>query len=386
MNSNKYLDKACLVCKKKYLRIVHGFSFIPRVTSDCRPFISGGELVVCDYCSLVQKLPSEGWLTEISNIYREYSAYSLAGGEEQLVLDSTSGVLKKRSEIILCNLSKKCNISQKANVGCGHGVTLQEMANKFQDWKLHGYELGCENLDRLRLIDGFCDLYTGSITTINNSFELITMIHSLEHFISPLEILKQLRALLTPDGILFIQVCNVNENPFDLLIADHLTHFSPISLLAALNIAGYSVLESSTNWVNKEISIVAIQNSSNLDSYYLQLNAANQFFEISNSVDWLGRLVSEAKIHADSTKNFGIFGTSIAATWLATALEGRVKFFVDEDPNRIGRNHMGLPVKHPTDVDIGATVYLALAASLCGLIHEKLNHLPIHLVVPSDII
>jgi SAM-dependent methyltransferase len=388
MNNKKFLREPCLVCKKYVLQDVKGYEEMPRITSDCRPFTLGGKLAVCNCCSLVQKLPSTEWLTEINDIYHEYSAYSVAGGEEQLVLDSTAGILLKRSEVILKRLKQKIDFPKNTDlldVGCGHGVTLREIARMFPDWALYGYELGSGKLDQLCLIDGFSNLYTGKISEINKLFDLITMIHSLEHFINPLETLKQLGKLLRPDGILFIEVCNTGENPFDLVIADHLTHFTPESLSVVLNIAGFKILECSTDWVKKEISVIAIQNNSTSFFDVSKLNSRNNFFEINYSVQWLNKIITEVKIHAATAKIFGLFGTSIAATWLATILKDSVHFFVDEDPHRIGKNYMGLPVIHPADVDVDATVFLGVAPVLSKLIMNRLGHLPFRLVTPTEL-
>jgi hypothetical protein len=72
----------------------------------------------------------------------------------------------------------------------------------------------------------------------------------------------------------------------------------------------------------------------------------------------------------------GIFGTSISATWLAAALEDRVGFFVDEDLNRIGNDHLGRPIfsieQAPPDLPILMPIRrdIALAVkSRLGSIH-----------------
>ena len=54
---------------------------------------------------------------------------------------------------------------------------------------------------------------------------------------------------------------------------------------------------------------------------------------------------------------FGIFGTSVAATWLASGLGDAVKFLVDEDPVRDGRLHLGRPIPRPEQVPPTAVMY-----------------------------
>jgi len=52
-------------------------------------------------------------------------------------------------------------------------------------------------------------------------------------------------------------------------------------------------------------------------------------------------------------REFGIFGTSVAAMWLFGQLGDAVSFFVDEDTSRQGTELYGKPVFHPKDVRQG---------------------------------
>jgi hypothetical protein len=50
------------------------------------------------------------------------------------------------------------------------------------------------------------------------------------------------------------------------------------------------------------------------------------------------------------SRPFGIFGTSIAGTWLYGELGDRTSFFVDEDPARAGKAHLGVRIIAPPNV------------------------------------
>ena len=54
----------------------------------------------------------------------------------------------------------------------------------------------------------------------------MTMIHVLEHIESPFEFLEKLKTHINYDGHLIIAVPDYITNPFDLIIADHASHFS----------------------------------------------------------------------------------------------------------------------------------------------------------------
>jgi hypothetical protein len=140
LDPKNYSGKLCLICGGTRLEYVQGFEALPRITSDCRPFDTGGKLAVCLDCSLVQKIPDPKWLAEIDVIYRGYSAYSVGGGEEQLVMDPHTGRPRKRSEVLIRELYHLDVLSDRIralDIGCGHGVTLREMAKVFPRIRRH---------------------------------------------------------------------------------------------------------------------------------------------------------------------------------------------------------------------------------------------------------
>jgi len=369
----------CLICGEAGVKFIEEFGILPRITSDCRPYKAGGKLGVCKNCSAVQKIPDEIWFGEISQIYKDYSAYEVGDGSEQLVVDEKTGNPRRRSEIIserieLLNILP--DVAMALDVGCGHGVTLDALSNKFPNWRLFGHELDSSKEQHLLKIRNFTKLFTCELLSIEGEFNFISMIHSLEHFSNPFETLCAIKNRLNQKGVLFIEVCNVEENPFDILVADHLTHFSPQSLGVLLERAGYRVLRIENNWVKKELSAIAIQES-RLDNQFLENStySENAYKKVHEDISWLHRLVKNAENISKNSDNFGIFGTSIAGTWLASVLKDRVKFFVDEDLSRIGKDYMGLPILSPQSVPAGSDVFLALAPILTGIIKEKLSYL-----------
>lgn len=367
---------ACIICKHNNLEFIFDFSKFSRLTSDCKPFEKGGKLAVCLNCGLVQKIPDQKWLTEINQIYSEYSAYSIADGSEQLVVDARTGLLSKRSDVIASNLYEKCDFSDEGmvlDVGCGHGVTLAAFQKILPNWKLYGYELDDSKVDHLNKIKNFQGLLTENLSDIKTKFNLVTMVHSLEHFVNPLETLIALKNLLKPAGRLFIQVCNVEENPFDILIADHLTHFSPDSLSFAANAGGYEVELICSNWVKKEIS--AVLRLKTLAPKLLKNDqlGKDSFLSLHKKNIWLSRLVEKAGLGVAGGNSYGIFGTSIAATWIALELGGKIDFFVDEDPNRIGKIYLEKVILSPASIPKNSVVFLAMAPVVARHIAVRLR-------------
>jgi hypothetical protein len=376
---------SCLVCESAALSKVEEFAALPRITSDCRPFPAGGELFVCCDCGTVQKQPSAAWIDEIGDIYANYASYYQSGGDEQIVFDRESRRPRRRSDVLMEKLAA-ANIlpvqGSALDVGCGNGVTLTSMSHVFPQWRLSGYELGDGTLPKLSTIPRFERLYTASLSSIEQKFDLVTMIHSLEHFPSPKEVLDRLRNIVG-NGFLFIEVCNVDQNPFDIIVADHLIHFSQSSLCRLLRRVGFSFARVATDWVPKEISLLARRALTTTDFAESSRSSGSDVLkDITAYVKWLQDLTTLAHQLAMSGKPIGIFGTSIAATWLGSQLEGLISFFVDEDESRVGRTHLGRPIVRPADVPSDSVVYLALAPTVAELIARKLSSLDFEMVFP----
>jgi hypothetical protein len=385
LSSRESGSPLCLVCDRPDLSRVAGFDDLPRITSDCRAFPAGGELFVCMGCATVQKRPSAIWIREIGEIYSQYASYYQSGGDEQIVFDAVSGRPRRRSDVLMDRLFASTKLPAKGaalDVGCGNGATLTSMSAVFPAWNLNGYELEGSSRPQLGRIARFEKLYTKSLSAIDREFDLVTMIHSLEHFPSPRGALEDVRNLVG-DGYLFIQVCDVEQNPFDILVADHLIHFSQSSLCRLLRAAVISPTSSTTGWVPKEISLLARRRMADGEPYDVAGPSERDVWRrTSGYVEWLRAVMALARDLVGTGKQLGIFGTSIAATWLGSQLEGSVAFFVDEDESRIGKTHMGRPILRPADVPEDSIVYLALAPSVADLIARRLAALQIDFFLP----
>jgi SAM-dependent methyltransferase len=375
-------EQACRICCSADLKCIEAFGSMPRVTSDCVPFKRGGKLAVCVRCGTAQALADEQWFAEIAEIYGKYDIYNQSRGVEQHVFDPVGGSLRPRSEVILERLSEGSNIplcGKVLDVGCGTGGTLRAFAGHGK-WTSYALELDDRNLASLEAIRGFRTLYNCTPAQVPEQFDIITLIHSLEHFPDPYSTLVDLLGKLHHEGSLFIEVPNAADNPFDYMVADHRVHFTKETLTYLVQRSGFSVQLVATDWVSKEISLVAVRSSGT--ELRVDLPTRNSHLDVIEQVDWLKDFIDCARKAAAGPAPFGLFGTAIAATWLWPAVSERVQFFVEEDPNRIGRTHMGRPILSPAQAPSGAVVFLALVPSIASSIRERLKYLPIDFRTP----
>jgi hypothetical protein len=136
--------------------------------------------------------------------------------------------------------------------------------------------------------------------------------------------------------------------------------------------AGFTVDCLATAWVAKELSLTAQPGSLEAREYHPDehLTTVDQ---VRTQVDWLRRLVDASREASVAAASFGLFGTSIAATWLCGVLGDVVSFFVEEDANRVGRAYLGRPVLSPASVEPGSVVYLALVPQVASQVVRRLG-------------
>jgi SAM-dependent methyltransferase len=151
--------------------------------------------------------------------------------------------------------------------GCGGGSFLQRMHR--QGWQVTGLDVSPEAVRRVRNGLGLPALL-GTLPHPElppESFDIITMWHSLEHVHRPMAVLEEAYRLLAPGGKLVVAVPNIDSLAFrwfgaswyGLDLPRHLTHFAPWSLEMMLQNVGFTVgpirMVPHTNWLHSSAKL-----------------------------------------------------------------------------------------------------------------------------------
>ncbi len=382
---------SCQVCGALALRNVEGYADLPRVTSDSRPWALGGSLVVCNECGGIQKLPTPEWLEETKKIYGDYDLWSIAGGEEQPIFQK-SGSVQPKSTLLVKFLREEAALPERGtllDIGCGTGAAIANFSKSFPYWELNGAELTERALPSLKEIPGFKRLFTCPLAAVEENFDLVLMIHSLEHFPSPGEVLSVVGERTKQGGLVFVQIPNVADNPFDIVVVDHATHLVPQHLSLLAQRAGLDLVCLRRDLIPKEVTMIARHTMRKIGtSNRLEVDQLHTYAD--QCIAWLKSLLSEARECAAKSKSkgvpFGIFGTSIAGMWLYGALRGSVEFFVDEDILRQGAKWDGLVVYSPESVPPNALVYVPLIPEVACEVAARLSTGGATYVAPAAIV
>ncbi|TKB72833.1 MAG: class I SAM-dependent methyltransferase [Nitrospira sp.] len=310
-----------------------------------------------------------------ASVYANYDLYALSRGTEQIVFGEREADHRTRSVVLLERALSLVDVPSKGTMldfGCGRGATLRAFSSLCPDWMLVGFEQNERFRDRVLSIPGVVGHLSGEPDRIPGFFDFISMVHVLEHLPDPRGVLQRLHTLLNPGGHLLIQVPNILENPFDLVVVDHYSHFSPRVLSDLANAIGFEVMCLATDWIQKEVTLLLRSGGSLLSESKKKTAGSRDAEGLPQLGCWLDKVIDTAAFCA-SGHELGIFGTAIAGTWLGSILDERVTFFVDEDSQRVGRHHLAKPVIHPSRLSTQQRVFLAFPYPMALRIYRRVS-------------
>lgn len=127
-------------------------------------------------------------------------------------------------------------------IGCGDGAMLRFVQSLGA--RPTGIDIDADSAAAMRQALGV-PVIAGAFEDIDfqgKKFDAIVLVHLIEHFFEPVAMLRKMRALLKPNGMLFVETPNIMRpkvGPKRVFSLAHNYHFSPRTLALALHRAGF---------------------------------------------------------------------------------------------------------------------------------------------------
>jgi SAM-dependent methyltransferase len=251
--------------------------------------------------------------------------------------------------------------------GAGDGTLLETVHRIDPEASLFAYDLSTQAEQVVRSRAPISGFYS-SMAEIGTDYDVIVLSHVLEHVDNPRAVLVDLIERLSIGGQIVIQVPNVGENPFDLVVFDHVSHFDRFTLEALLQSVG-QLNFLSTETVAKEIVASISQDKSRQGSARtIEIGVEFDSLKTTNSIDFMSkrlwRVAEASRREHLNIGTLGIFGTSIAANWVSGFLGDQQTFWVDEDPARIGKTWQGRQIMDLDQMGYGASLLVPFVGGL----------------------
>lgn len=221
----------CDICSSKNFSLIF----------ESKDYITGTlqKIVRCRNCGFVYVNPQPS-VTELKDFYPQTyygkNPFFYEKIDVSFRFKQVRKLLKKESKVLDIGCGRGLVLSRLKKIGCEvWGTELSEISSKYAR-EILGLNIINKNLE--------------DCAFKKNSFDVVTMFHSLEHLIHPLKSVKEIYRILKPGGILIIEVPRFDsfhsrifkDKWFHLDVPRHLFHFNDQTLEKLVTTAGFSVI------------------------------------------------------------------------------------------------------------------------------------------------
>lgn len=315
----------------------------------------------CDRCGHLQSAE----LPDLAQYYAEhYRILDASEEDDQLYAVEAGGAIfraehqartfLRHAESVSNQVATDClpHGARVLDFGCAKGATSRQLSRLRPDLSTYLFDVSERYTtfwSRFSTPENWATLLVPD--TWFGTFDAVMSYFVLEHVSDLLGTLNTMRRLLKPGGMLYAVVPNVFSNPADLIVADHLHHFSGCSIVALLNRSGFRLCKLDDHshesaWV---VTAQRADGTREVDAPAQELADVEQA-ALEMAAYWAGmedRIRSFESEHAApraAIYGAGFYGTLIAAN---LALPEQVACFMDRNPHLQGRQLCTVPVVAP---------------------------------------
>jgi 2-polyprenyl-3-methyl-5-hydroxy-6-metoxy-1,4-benzoquinol methylase len=307
---------------------------------------------LCDTCGHAQS-PD---LPDISEFYDTQYRISLdIDGHDQLYENNAGEqVFRTAYQAELVHSLSIPKMAKVLDFGAGKATTLQRLVKTNPDIVPYVFDVSTDYVEHWADWVPINQQATYELPQEwTGKFDLITAHFVLEHVAAPIEILAEIARCLTPNGRFFFSVPDAESNTGDLLVVDHLNHFTTSSIATAMAKVGLIAETIKRNAFSGAFVVIAKIGASTgvVPADVTALSAALSVWE--DNLTWLTQHTFIGPV--------AIYGAGFYGSMISTRLTDEAICFLDRNPYLQNQSHLGIPVLLPEDCpDEVATVIVGL--------------------------
>jgi len=333
----------CPICASSNIESINTkYAFFRHI--DFATVRQSGRIGRCTTCQSLFNAVNESTIVDINNLFRS-EAYSLSEQTSHTLVVEEYQEPVTRSFLqaeLLCKLLDNDKLSI-LDVGCFDGELLAEFDRRLESTDLHGFDVN----EHLHLVfptkDNF-HFWSSDLEYVQGKYDLICMSHSIQYVRDIPHLMKQIKRLIEPDGLLFVQVPNISKNPCYILMGDQYYYYTTNILKNALRHSGFQFSLLDTTWFPREIVGIAKLTSHKVHITYIE------DLQVYQCVEYLNDMATKLN-EISSSPPIGVLGTTANAAFVDSVLGERVAFFADENSDRVGSKFRNKEVLHPQSLD-----------------------------------
>lgn len=355
----------CNVCSHALNRKIYESESARALTSLCTAYDGTVQVYFCQTCGHVQS-------TEINDADAYYdNSYNILteSEEEDQIYEVTNGATIFRTEHQVRTLLAKVNLRAGAKIldyGCAKSSAMRALSARNPDLQIYLFDISDRYLPFWEkfLTDERWATYAAPAAW-DGMIDVVTSFFSMEHMIRPQDALQQISRKLKPDGIFYGIVPNAFTNTADLVVVDHVNHFTEPSLTCLLQSNGFDVVEIDAAAHRGALVFKARKTGS--PTPVARLPAPNVIREASVEADKIARFWEKfgSKIRNfedanTSVERLAIYGAGFYGAFTAACLRHpeKIACMIDQNPYLHGRKLNGIPIVPPSGLPANISVVL----------------------------
>jgi SAM-dependent methyltransferase len=323
------------------------------LTSLCTVHQCRTEVYVCNCCAHVQSKA----MADIDAYYDVCYDILVDSEEEDQIYEVVAGHKVYRTEHQVKVLSDKLALTTGTRIldyGCAKSATMRALAGQTPGLEVHLFDVS----DRYwQFWDKFIPRERGATFELpadwQGRFDAVTSFFSLEHMAQPQDALRRIASVLKVGGTFYGIVPNVLANTADLIVVDHVNHFTPPSLAWLLRANGFDVVEISDSAHRGALVFMARKLDQRADA---QPPAQAEVHAITQTVRLIADFWQQAGSRVQSFEQtlaadapVALYGAGFYGAFIASWLRQpqRIRCVIDQNSFLQGRQLHGAPVIAP---------------------------------------
>lgn len=309
----------------------------------------------CPQCAHTMTSPLE----DIAAFYGEDYSLGIQSEDEDQLIKVENGKPVYRTDYQKETLFGKIALPEGAFIvdfGSGKAGTLKKILSDRDDLQGHAFDVSDHYIP---FWQKFLPEKHYAVSEIPLSWigkaDLSMSFFMLEHVADPLAILRTQHALLKENGTIYFVIPFLCKNPADMLVADHINHFSLPSMRWALEATGFTDIDMDTE-INPQWLVVTAKKttaSSPVKISTPDIKEKQQCETISREIAayWqlMGKQVQNFLEEVPEQEKIAIYGAGFYGTfiWEHLPAHQQVACFIDRNQHLHGRQHKGRNILPP---------------------------------------
>ncbi len=347
----------CNVCNSVLEKILYKSQSSKSLTSLCTVYEGTVLVYFCTQCGHLQSEEIEN----IDGYYDKDYDILISSEDEDQIYEVINGLNVYRTSHQVNTLVSKVPVYQNMKIldyGCAKSSTMRELLNLYKDVRPYLFDVS-ERYEPFW--SKFLSRESWATFEIpiswENQFDVVTSFFSLEHMAKPQEALRNVYRVLKVGGIFYGIVPNVFTNSADMIVVDHINHFTPISLKYLMQNTGFHVIEidemahkGALVFVAKKMDGSLFENS--LPTLDEVMSVDKKAQKISNFWMEAGNNIRKVEKKIPANRKLAIYGAGFYGSFISAMIKthDRVECIVDQNPFLQGKKQNGISIVSPKEL------------------------------------